>query len=748
MNKSDRNNIINLKSEKDISAVFVFVRKIFFKTMPVFLIFALNWFGLFSMLNVSAFFNDTEGNQKSSVSVGTLDFSLESDNDFSPEIVPNVNSEREIRIVNDSNSMDFNYDIAIDFVNGANALCQILDLEVWRDNLLLSSSSLMNFSLNNLYLATSTFDNLKFIAVLNSNDYSYWSEICEFNFVFDGRQTDGKGFSDSETISNTIMSGTWENFADHLVINKVYYDVDSEHGVEKRNEWIELFNPTDEDINIKKWKICNHNKCVRINASTTIEAGAYILVSHDASTWKYWEVPDDVQTINALGGKFEMDNNADMLILKDKQKNIIDQMNWGVPDENWKNYNIDLWNPAIPDALEGHMLGRVLSGYDTDMVSDWEDLSLPKVEVLIPNGGEVWWVGHTEEIFWKASSTNESADSELSISLYYSSNSGYTWGFIGTTTNSGYYSFRVPLFLEDFTYYVPSSRARIKVVATGPENFMVQGEDESDEDFCPPIDYDLLTEEELLALKNLGLYSETSGNSSVSGGLLDLSIDLANENEKDDLDLDDDNVAEENLNEEGEITDEIEKENDELNEDVEAVESGEGDENLGEDDDIINDEEISEEEEVKLDEDTEVVENEEGPSDAEALEDRDENLGEEEVIEEESSYAEASEDRDENNGDEFVEEDKESTPISRETEQAEEESSYVEDSPDAEAVEGRFSDAEVMEGGDENENGDEEDAEDEVVEEEIINPVDDIPTSSDDNMNGNSITFGTSLRQE
>lgn len=52
-------------------------------------------------------------------------------------------------------------------------------------------------------------------------------------------------------------------------------------------------------------------------------------------------------------------------------------------------------------------------------------------------------------------------------------------------------------------FYVPSHTARIKAVAFGPENFMMQGKDISDADFCPPIDYGLLTPEEKEQVKEL-----------------------------------------------------------------------------------------------------------------------------------------------------------------------------------------------------------------------------------------------------
>ena len=159
------------------------------------------------------------------------------------------------------------------------------------------------------------------------------------------------------SVTATIESG----IANHLVINKVYYDVDGEHGKESKNEWIEIYNPTNNDIPFKDWQICNNYECRTIHPNVTIPALGYALLSHDNSTWaQHWEIPGDVVVIN-LGTAPEpgwMGNDADMLVLKDPNGIIIDQMNWGNPDVSWINYNDDVWDPGVNDVPEGHMIGR------------------------------------------------------------------------------------------------------------------------------------------------------------------------------------------------------------------------------------------------------------------------------------------------------------------------------------------------------------------------------------------------------
>jgi hypothetical protein len=173
----------------------------------------------------------------------------------------------------------------------------------------------------------------------------------------------------------------------------------------------------------------------------------------------------------------------------------IDAMSYG--DDNYA------FTPPCPGVSKGHILGRVPTGIDTNTAADWKDLGLPSVTVVWPNGGDILWVGRTYDLLWTA--TNPNGDnSALSIDIWYSKDSGATWANIATSTeNDGVFSWRVPLFING--YYIPSSHARIKVMARGPENFMVQNWDMSDTDFCPPIDYSLLTEEELEYLKGIGM---------------------------------------------------------------------------------------------------------------------------------------------------------------------------------------------------------------------------------------------------
>ncbi|MBU4512205.1 lamin tail domain-containing protein [Patescibacteria group bacterium] len=491
------------------------IKKSIGKLTVLFLIISLNWSGLAAIGETLAYFNDTETFLESTYSAGTLDFSLNQFNGFSPDVTPSQSASSTIELVNNGN-LAFQYEASTSTISGDLDLCKELYLEVFLELEQIYTGNLSGLSLasSSLTVASSTTQSLDFIVSLVSSTSSLQDKTCNFDFEFRAWQKDQPsydpkaGFSDAEIISNTVTSGNWE----YIVINKVYYDVDDAHGDDPANEWVELYNPTDSSVDISGWKILdNHSEDLIPTSTSSIPALGYAIITGASSTFDYWDIPDQAVKIVLADGKIGngLGNDNDMLILLDDAGNIVDQMNWGTPINGWPNYNSNLWDPGAAKVAEGNLLSREPNGYDTDQASDWTEFSLPSVTVIIPNGGEVWYVGATSTIDWQATNNNGD-DNDLSIDIYYSADSGNTWGNIATSTeNDGTYDWRVSLCLDDGSgscYWVPSAKARIKIVATDyTKNFMLTAWDESDEDFCPPILYDSLTDEELELLEKMGL---------------------------------------------------------------------------------------------------------------------------------------------------------------------------------------------------------------------------------------------------
>ncbi|MBI2599090.1 lamin tail domain-containing protein [Candidatus Curtissbacteria bacterium] len=160
-----------------------------------------------------------------------------------------------------------------------------------------------------------------------------------------------------------------------VVINEVYYDVDSSHGSETTNEWIELYNKTSSSIDISNWQVIDNNSTKTVPASTpSIPANGLLIISPDATSWNFWSIESSViKLVMAIGNG--LSNTGDKLTLKDDSGNIIDQLSYGT--------NIDVWNPALPDVDEGHSLERYPGGVDNNVVADFVDQETPTPGMLI-----------------------------------------------------------------------------------------------------------------------------------------------------------------------------------------------------------------------------------------------------------------------------------------------------------------------------------------------------------------------------
>ena len=276
--------------------------------------------------------------------------------------------------------------------------------------------------------------------------------------------------------------------ASHLVINKVYYDVDANHGTEEENEWVELYNPTNETINISGWEICDDEICVVLSSEDlNISPKSFALVSRSAATWNYWHIPSEtIKIVLANPSLFYLNNLGDMLSLKNSAGVIIDQMNWGIPDESWVNYNNDLWNPGCSITPEGYMLGRFPNGYDTNQPSDFKEFALPEVSVIYPSGGSLY-CNQNINIQWQAINPNGS-DSDLSIDIVYTTdndNSGTissgdsVYLIADNIGNTGIFNWTLSPCYYGWVW--------IEVIATGPENIMINNSAVGIKVFEPPM---------------------------------------------------------------------------------------------------------------------------------------------------------------------------------------------------------------------------------------------------------------------
>jgi len=157
------------------------------------------------------------------------------------------------------------------------------------------------------------------------------------------------------------------------------------------NEWIELYNPTNNSINISGWSITDNRYKDYIepdfdhgNGTFIIPSKSYaILTDHGTKIYEHYNFSnetiflyiDDKSIGNGLG------NSGDKLILKNKTDKIIDYVEW------IKNYSDVPGNP-IQETLENYTISKIKPKNTTDSKNDYyEGIPTPgRKNILLKRG--------------------------------------------------------------------------------------------------------------------------------------------------------------------------------------------------------------------------------------------------------------------------------------------------------------------------------------------------------------------------
>ncbi|MFA5926982.1 MAG: lamin tail domain-containing protein [Patescibacteria group bacterium] len=159
-----------------------------------------------------------------------------------------------------------------------------------------------------------------------------------------------------------------------VVINEAYYNVDPMYGLDPNDEWIELYNPSDNPIDLINWKISDNTTTRAIITQTALLLPkSFALVSRSKTTWSKWGIKaDEVNSALVpieLGSNIGngLGNNGDKLVLSDSNGMIIDQVSWG--------NNKTVFD--IKSVAKGHSIERKHLGSDSDNGEDFIDRILP-----------------------------------------------------------------------------------------------------------------------------------------------------------------------------------------------------------------------------------------------------------------------------------------------------------------------------------------------------------------------------------
>lgn len=360
---------------------FSWLKTLVMRLTTILLIVMINYLGLSGIGFTHAYFSDEEISEDNSFTDGILDFRMTYDCDSEEDVISDFTPTNPIvrnHTVYQEGTLNFQYQVQPINFSGNLDFCNQLMLTADLGGTQVFSGRLVDFNYTTIF-STSTYLWLYTLTLPEGLSDEYHHQTCEFTAVYEGWQenlpTPDQGFYDIEKKHYVITSGEWSQPSNNkIVVNEVYYDVDDQHGSERpsqTDEWVELYNNTDYDINLKDWTLTDNDTEVSISHRNVIlPAHQFAVIAKAAQTWTYWNIPAGAVRIE-LGQPIGngLDNDGDRVILKDNNGTIIDMMSYG--------NDTFAFDPSVPDVAEGHSVARHPAGFDTDQASDWEDLSEP-----------------------------------------------------------------------------------------------------------------------------------------------------------------------------------------------------------------------------------------------------------------------------------------------------------------------------------------------------------------------------------
>lgn len=147
--------------------------------------------------------------------------------------------------------------------------------------------------------------------------------------------TDDQGATGSDTVTVTVNPN--QTLADHVVISEVYYDVINE----SCSEFVELYNPTENNVNIGGWVIATSisENDATIPSNSSLKPYGFYLIADDC--WQSgkdnptWSEADHNETIT-------LKNDDGWVILKDNLGATVDTVGWGSATNYEGNQTVDV----------------------------------------------------------------------------------------------------------------------------------------------------------------------------------------------------------------------------------------------------------------------------------------------------------------------------------------------------------------------------------------------------------------------
>ena len=174
---------------------------------------------------------------------------------------------------------------------------------------------------------------------LTPNNYSV---IIKVNFDSDGDSCNNILIKDF--IVNKFPAGL-----NDIVINEIMYAP-----VSGEPEWVELYNRSEQEININNWKFSDNSKAVTIcKKDLSIPSKGFLILSKDSSVYQYYSIPASISVFSMPA----LNNTGDIVLIKDSYGVVIDSLEYF---------------PEWGGNTEGKSLERISCDLESNSYLNWQ----------------------------------------------------------------------------------------------------------------------------------------------------------------------------------------------------------------------------------------------------------------------------------------------------------------------------------------------------------------------------------------
>ncbi len=154
---------------------------------------------------------------------------------------------------------------------------------------------------------------LTITASLDDLEKRLYNFLFEIDFEFD------ENFADNFVVSSIIIAPPPNEFND-IVINEIMYKPSR-----GEPEWIEIFNRSDEEINLRGWSVLDRSSSFNFPKEDLIlPSNGFLVISDDEAINDFYEIPSMIIT----GNLPSLNNSGDFLAIKDSLDRFIDSLTY------------------------------------------------------------------------------------------------------------------------------------------------------------------------------------------------------------------------------------------------------------------------------------------------------------------------------------------------------------------------------------------------------------------------------------